>query len=519
MTAEEADILGAKLADPFWRMTSGELYKIAPADESGLQPFIPRPEQVEVIRAMLSHKRILIPKARRLGMSTVLGIFCADCLLFKSNWQGSLVDQTQFDASKKLDRIVLIALENLPDWLASRVTMPKSNNRQITVNVEGSGESSFTAGMDARGGSNNLLWVSEWGVIQQTDPKRSAKIRSGGLPSARHGTIVIETTWHGGRGGDVWDLMEPWLTKKANNWKVMFNPWWVDPRNVDEVTEITPEAERYFAKIADRLKEERITLTDAQRRWWSREKAEQGIWMARENPTFMDEMWTAPVDGAIYAESISRAHATRRVEPMPVDGSALVDTAWDLGAPKNTVVWYFQVVGREIRVIDCDRGDLGTLAQRAAHMKAKGYAFGRHFFPHDVETKERTGATMISEVAKHFPATSLVTVPRTSNVWLGINHLLELFPSLAFRQPHTASGLEALACYRTRREGEGAASVNEPVHDWASHVADALRTMAEAHLAGYLKFTHTAAQPRPDLYGLGRHSRTRVAPMRVSARG
>ena len=48
--------------------------------------------------------------------------------------------------------------------------------------------------MNARGGSNDFLWISEWGPIQLDDPRRSAEIRSGALPSARHGTIVIETT-------------------------------------------------------------------------------------------------------------------------------------------------------------------------------------------------------------------------------------------------------------------------------------------------------------------------------------
>ena len=50
-------------------------------------------------------------------------------------------------------------------------------------------------------------------------------------------------------------------------------------------------------------------------------------------------------------------------------------------------------------------------------------------------------------------------------------------------------------------EGEGALTKLEPVHDWSSHTADALRTMAEAHLAGLFKFSHTPALPDPERFG------------------
>ena len=66
-----------------------------------------------------------------------------------------------------------------------------------------------------------------------------------------------------------------------------------------------------------------------------------------------------------------------------VDTSALVHSAWDLGAPLNTVVTYFQIIGAEIRVIDCDSDLDLTPVQRVAYMLNKGYLFGSHFLPHD----------------------------------------------------------------------------------------------------------------------------------------
>ncbi len=514
MNTDELSNLETKLADPLWRLTSGELYSIAPADGSGVQRFRPRPEQVAVIRAIYERgaKQILIPKARRLGMSTVLGILAADCLLFRKSWQGSLIDQNAADAARKLDRIVKVALEHLPDWLGGRVKFPRMNGSQITADVAGTGESSFYAGMNARGGSNDFLWISEWGVIQAEDPKRSARIRSGALPSARHGTIVVETTWAGGKGGDVWELLEPALTGKAQDWLVLFFPWWLDPRNVSSTAVMDREAEEYFEKIAPRLERDRIELREEQRRWWAAERRAQGMFMLRENPTFLDECWAAPVAGAVYAAALERARAEGRIGPMPVDGGSVVHTSWDLGSPANTVVWYWQIAGREIRVIDCDRGFEGTLADRLAHMLAKGYRYGQHFLPHDCQQTERTGTTLAAEMAKA-GFRNLVPVPRTHSVWVGINHLLELFSSVAFRSPHCDSGIDALSAYRTRRLGEGAVASDEPIHDWASHPADGLRVMAEAHRAGLVEFRYVDVEVDPG----ERRVRRGMREMRVSA--
>jgi hypothetical protein len=507
--------LEAKLSDPVWRLTSGELYKIAPADGSGVQPFKPRPEQIAIIREVHERgaRQILIPKARRLGMSTTLGVIAADALVFRKGWQGSLIDSNAADASRKLDRIVRVAIENLPVWLLSRIKFEKSNDSQISLAVNGRGGKSFYAGMNARGGSNDFLWISEWGVIQHEDPKRSSKIRSGALPSARHGVTVVETTWAGGKGGDVWELLEPTLTGKADDWKVLFFPWWVDPRNVSETAVIDEAAQKYFEKIGPRLKAEGITLTERQRRWWAAERRSQGIFMARENPTFLDECWSAPIKGAVYAESIERARAEGRIASFAVDGSNLVNTSWDLGAPANTVVWYWQIVGREIRIIDCDRSFDGTITQRVAHMLAKGYSYGKHYLPHDAEQTERTGLTVAGEL-RNAGLPNVVTVPRTHSVWVGINHMLELFPALSFRSPQCDDGVSALSCYRTKTEGEGALSVNEPIHDWASHTADAIRTMAEAHRAGMVAFRHTTAEVKANWYG--KAPRRGLKAMRVS---
>ena len=196
--------------------------------------------------------------------------------------------------------------------------------------------------------------------------------------------------------------------------------------------------------------------------------------------------FSVPMPGAIYASAIEQARAEARIGKFPL-ADALVHTSWDLGAPANTSVWYWQVVGPEIRVIDADIGvPHETITKRVAAMMAKGYSYGSHFLPPDAMQTSRTGTTFATEAAAA-GLTSIKVVPVTQDIWMGINALQGIFPALAFRMPQCERGIEALSSYRTKQVQEGEIIRNEPVRDWASHAADALRTMAEAVHCGMVK--------------------------------
>jgi hypothetical protein len=209
--------------------------------------------------------------------------------------------------------------------------------------------------------------------------------------------------------------------------------------------------------------------------------------------------FTIGMPGAIYAAWIEKARASGRIAQMPIDGSSPVHTAWDLGSPLNTVVWYFQTVGRMIRVLGCDSELDETAVERVARMRGLGLNLGTHFLPHDGDQTDRTGRTMSSEL-RSAGLQNVVVVPRARNIWLGIDHARQMFSSLEFREPECSAGIAALEVYHTKEAKEGMLSRSDPVHDWSSHTADAFRTMAEAHLQGLFKFSHVdtpRSQQRP----------------------
>jgi hypothetical protein len=363
----------------------------------------------------------------------------------------------------------------------------RSNTGELAVKFtrhEEAKSNTMFAGTHARGGANSFLWVSEWGVIQSTDLARSEEILTGALPSIGNGIAVIETTWRGGRQGHLWSLVKSALETPEDHkgplgWRVVFFPWQNEPSYCDAVPRpLSEETRRYFA--------DKPEISLGHQSWYQRKRAEQGMFMLREYPTTIEECFQSPVEGAIYAETIDKLRASGAIGPWKLDHSALTHTCWDLGSPVNTAVWYFQLGPRgEIRVIDCDLDLDLTPVERVSRMLGKGYLYGSHFLPHDALATQKSGRTFLNEL-KEAGLANCKAVPRTSDIWVGINRLKQMLPRFSFRLPHCERGIEALCNYHTIRETPTGIARDEPCHDWSSHACDALRLIAEAEASGML---------------------------------
>jgi hypothetical protein len=463
-----------KFRDPIWRISN--LYSIRTRDVKVI-PFRPRPQQAQVLEMIFKQglKRIVILKARQLGFSTLLGVICTDQLCWTTGKQLSLIDRTQENARQKLRDIVALAYDSLHDELKARFVVSRSNAGEFGVRFheyEAAQTSTLFAGTPARGGANSFLWISEWGYVQCEELRRSEEILTGALPSAKDGTIVVETTW---RGGHLWDIVKKALEtreeqKQPDDWRrVVFFPWQDDPAYCDaEPRPLTEETLRYFS--------DKPGFSAGQMSCYQWARDQFGLFIKREFPTTLEECFQTPIEGAIYAEIIDRLRACGAIRPAVVDKSALVHTSWDLGSPINTVVWYFQIVGAEIRLIDCDMDFDLTPVERIAHMLAKGYLYGSHFLPHDSLATQKSGRTFLSELAGA-GLRNCKAVPKTHDIWVGINRLRQLLPRFTFRLPACERGLETLSNYHCVRETSTGIAVDMPSHDWASHASDSLRTL------------------------------------------
>ena len=479
--------LEANLGLPMWRLRN--LYACRTEGKGGAEPFVPRQEQELIFQHLLDHPEVpaYIIKSRRLGLSTGICTFQADAAIFRSGWRGILIDQNQRDATKKMVEIIRFAVDNLDPAILETVRFDKRNDSELRLRVSDEKEaqdSVIYATTSGRGGDCSMLHVSEWGPIAAEDAPRSAEIRTGAFPAARLGRRVVETTWMGGKGGDLWDLIEPIMTSNPNaEGKIFFFPWHDDPVAFKTDGMVTAEVEEYFRELQGRLGKR---FSQEQKKWWASKKLEQGIFMSREYPSTLDESFRAPVEGSIYGKFMDAAQAEGRVKPFPWDRSHLVHTFWDLGSPKNTRTIYVQFVGREIHVIDHDTGLEYGPTERVAHIKGKGYPYGGHFLPHDAAATEKSGKNF-QEQLEDAGLVGIEIVPRCAEVWTGINKVGELMPRMWWHAEKCAGLLASVAAYHTKKGSKDGHATNNPEHDWSSHDADAVRQIAEAMEAGLIR--------------------------------
>jgi hypothetical protein len=183
------------------------------------------------------------------------------------------------------------------------------------------------------------------------------------------------------------------------------------------------------------------------------------------------------IEGAYYSSPMRQAENEGRVSKVPHDPALEVYTFWDLGIGDFTAVWFVQLSGKEVRVIDYYEGSGQGLDAYAKVLRDKPYLYREHWMPHDIEVREMGTGKSRKEAAEKLGIRPLMVVPRLS-VDDGINALRMAFPRLWFDRERCADGIRALKNYRAEFDDRLGERKRAPLHDWSSHAADAARYMA-----------------------------------------
>lgn len=184
----------------------------------------------------------------------------------------------------------------------------------------------------------------------------------------------------------------------------------------------------------------------------------------------------AAVVGAYYGREMGQAEAEKRITRVPREPSIEVVTAWDLGIGDPTAIWFVQIVGREIRVIDYLENSGVGLDWYAAQMRQKGYVYGECLLPHDAEPKELTSDRSVKDTLQSLGFKCRV-LPQ-AKIHDGINAARLLMPKCVWDSQRCARGIEALRQYRKDWDEKRKVFSDRPLHDWTSHAADAFRYLA-----------------------------------------
>lgn len=478
----EATALRRCLADQAWRLNN--LYKIIGADGK-LHTFKMNWAQEKFYQEM--HFLNIILKARQLGFTTFMQLFMLDECLFNSHTRvGTIADNLDTARAIFKDKIKA-PYEALPDQLRARVRKVDDNALELSL----SNHSRMRVGTSLRGGTFNFLHVSELGKIAAKHPEKAREIRTGAFNTVHVGQVITVESTAEGQEGDFFDMCQLAQSKQRMgtrltelDFKFHFYPWWKEPGyRIDPAgVIISPE----FARRFERLEAEHgIKLEPAQKAWWVKKRETQQEDMGREYPSTPEEAFEASVEGAYYGAQMAKAEAQGRIGYYKALEGLPVHTAWDIGRSDATCIWFFQVMHKRIRVVGYFENSGEAMPYYAEQVKRLYEENGwlrdedsRDWFPHDGKVQEwGTGKTRLeSAVDKGLRP----KVPRAMSLHDGINAVREDLAICEFDEEGCADGLKVLRNYRKQWDENKGMWSNEPFHNWASHGADAIRTMSVA---------------------------------------
>lgn len=184
--------------------------------------------------------------------------------------------------------------------------------------------------------------------------------------------------------------------------------------------------------------------------------------------------FAAAVKGAYFAAAMEQLEVQGRIGSIAHSPDLPVHTAWDLGMDDATAIWFFQVEpSGDWRVVDYYEQSGEGLSHYAKVLQEKDYVYGQHYAPHDIRVRELgTGTSRLESAAalgiRFSVAPQLPIVD-------GVNAVRQKLPRMWFDAAQCKLGLNCLRNYRREWRAKHDIFASQPLHDWTSHAADALR--------------------------------------------
>jgi len=231
----------------------------------------------------------------------------------------------------------------------------------------------------------------------------------------------------------------------------------------------------------------------------------------KNNPHRYDWIWNGNFntnsEGAVYGKWISEMERSGRVRNELYDPELPVHSAWDLGFSDDTAIWFWQMVGNEVRLIDYyennregikhyievllgreivvdaygDNGKVikwhkGKELENGAHRSK--YKYGNHFVPHDAANKllQAGGRSAVQQAHEFGVETRVVAATSQQNQ---IEAARRTLMTTWIDPDRCKDGMKSLRKYRYLFDENKNRYLDKPDHDFCSHGCDAYEIIAQ----------------------------------------
>jgi len=248
------------------------------------------PGQIEIIKALETHKQVAIVKARQLGISTVVRAFCFWEYYTSRHACRSMCAAHKHDLSKALLSIDKNFYKKLPRAVQRKLDNDSLQYMKFEENATDVRAETAGSRKQARGYTLNTAHLSEYAYYDD------AETYLGSIIASCEGRIIVEST-----PNHHDDPLHKIVTSNSPEWHVVFLPWYSFPEYAEPVP-----AEFQRTEEEDELANA-FNLTDAQL-YWRRKKMSSynDPWLfKRDFPITIEEAWTLGDDNFFTENQLS----------------------------------------------------------------------------------------------------------------------------------------------------------------------------------------------------------------------
>lgn len=183
--------------------------------------------------------------------------------------------------------------------------------------------------------------------------------------------------------------------------------------------------------------------------------------------------------GAYYAKEITRLRNEDKITKGLYDPDYPVHVGFDIGLD-GTALWYAQIFGKNINLIDFDFVTGETIDWCIKHfLSPKDYTYGTIYVPHDAKKVSAADKkkSPLSLLKNHGYNVYRVKKPGNNMLDQEINLVKSSIRTCSFDSETCSNGIDHLSLYQQQWNDNAGIFMGVPKHDINSHTADAFRTL------------------------------------------
>lgn len=202
------------------------------------------------------------------------------------------------------------------------------------------------------------------------------------------------------------------------------------------------------------------------------------------------------MEESFYGKVMLEIRQSGNITKVPHNPAYPVEIVFDIGVANATVIIFYQRVGKTVNIIEVYSRYNEGLPHYAAYINGKRdtWNISKIYAPHDMAVREwGSGVNRFKQASD----LGLKCVPVAKmSVEDGINAVRSLLPICWIDEEKCELFLDALNQYKRLWDTQHKCYASQPLHDWTSDFADAMRYLAAAVKLGEAKDGSGAARPK-----------------------